>query len=207
MTLCTPCSNQNRLLGDESKAVVAGRQVCAGRVGSVGAAICGPSGLQGRARSLQRAVDLPGRSLAGRLGLQLPPSAEAGDSRCGSDPAARRDRFRLGRADAAVRCSGLGCHGGPVGSVPSGPRAQQRLQRMAAQSRVGRVVAWGPLQQAVGPARRGSRAAVGRLGRRLGAQANAVGEYVRGPGRVPPAPWRLQRARAAGRRIPRWPSG
>ena len=91
-------------------------------------------------------------------------------------------------------CAGLGCHGGPVGSVPSRPRALQRPERMAAQSRVGGVVAWGSLQQAVGPARRGTRAAVGCPGRCLGAPANAVGESVRGLGRVPPASWRLQRA-------------
>ncbi len=52
-----------------------------------------------------------------------------------------------------------------------------------------------------------SRAAVGRPGRRLGAQANAVGEDVRGPGRVPPAAMATATCPAAGRRIPPWPSG
>ena len=57
----------------------------------------------------------------------------------GSIRATRSDRFRLGRADAPVRCSGLECHGRRVGGVPPGSRAQQCPQRMAAQSE---LAAW-----------------------------------------------------------------
>ena len=78
-----------------------------------------------------------------------------------ADRAAGRDRLRLGSAGSSLCRARLGCDGGPVGSILPEPRTLQRPSRFAALSRAVRVAEWSSLRQAVGPARRGPRAAVG----------------------------------------------